>query len=144
MAKQRRDPELVPAKQNFDCALTIRDLCKGGYHFLRLPCSQTFRTFQLRLRGSAVFVSARSSSTFHHIKCASDLGTELLKINLQCHLLWIYHNIQGTCKSSEVLRDRGSHPTLNTIADDGFSHRPTHSDSNPWFPATSWTRSFRF
>lgn len=82
-----------------------------------------------------VAILAKLRFLFNNIKCASNFGAELLKLNLQRDPLWIDHNVQRTCESSDVLSDRGSHSTFNTIADHSFSHRSTDRDPDSWFSA---------
>lgn len=81
---------------------------------------------------------------FNHIKRVSHFSTQLLELNVYGHLFWINHDINRTRESSNVLSDRGSHPSFNTIADDRCSHRPPNSDPNPRRRLGPGLRSFIF
>jgi len=139
IAKQGRDPEFVAAKQCFDCVLPIRDLSEGGYHLLLPSGGQAFRFSRPRLSlgRTTILILARLCFLLNYIKCASNLGTQLLKLNLQHNSLWINHNVERARESSKILNRRRSHSALNTIAHYRFSQKSPHCNSDPRFPSAS-------
>src|SRR5438477_7338762 len=95
----------------------------------------------LSLDRHGALIRAQLCLLLDHIKGASNLGTELLKLNLQHDFFGIDHKVQGTGESFKVLRHRGSHSTLNTIADDRFSHGSANGNPNPRWPSVFWVPS---